>query len=207
MYNSKLNFLASMPNHITDEILQGKNLLPELKNVKNYILFFGRIEEYKGLDYLIQAYKNNEYLVENAKLVIAGCGKINNFECGIDQIIFINRYINNNEIRPLMENARVAVFPYTSSTQSSPPIIAACFGVPSIVTNIDGLREHVNDGKNGFVVPPRDIPGLQRSILAILQNDILYKSMIESQLLHYKNNHSIEKINRDYISIIEKVSI
>ncbi|MBK7454029.1 MAG: glycosyltransferase [Anaerolineales bacterium] len=65
-------------------------------------------------------------------------------------VVFDSRYLDMEEIAPLMELASVVVYPYHSITQSGALQAAYAFGKPVVATNVGGFPEAVEDGKNGF---------------------------------------------------------
>lgn len=67
----------SFPSLVTDEIVNGHDVPKELKGLsKPFILFFGRIEEYKGIYLLYKAFTDSLELTDNYTLVIAGSGQL-----------------------------------------------------------------------------------------------------------------------------------
>ena len=99
IYKGKNVYYHNFPSLITTSIVNGKKLVPELENIDNYILFFGRIELYKGIHILYDEYCKNNSL-SSIPLVIAGSGDIY-FKREINRennIIFINRYIEDREL-------------------------------------------------------------------------------------------------------------
>lgn len=128
----------------------------------NYILFFGFVRPYKGLDLLIRAFRwvNEEY--PDTRLIVAGefyedekpYRQMIEEEGLRDHIILFNRFIGNNEISWFFSSAELVVQPYKSATQSGVTQIAYHFEKPMIVTNVGGLSEIVPDGKCGYVVEP-----------------------------------------------------
>ncbi|HUX95223.1 MAG TPA: glycosyltransferase [Bacteroidales bacterium] len=128
----------------------------------SYILFFGFIRKYKGLDLLIEAFSNEQLRNRNLKLIVAG----EFYEDGsqyrelVDkfnlekEIIFFDRFINDNEVAAFFSIADLIVQPYRSATQSGVTQIAYHFGKPMLVTDVGGLREIVPDHKCGYVVNP-----------------------------------------------------
>lgn len=125
----------------------------EIGETYNYILYFGRIEKYKGIINAIKAYKKAG--ISHTKLVIAGNGKFTDEEIeelkDANDIVIIKRYILDAEMVWLMQNTLVLVAPYFEASQSGVLPIAYHYGKPVVVSNIDGLREMVSDGETGFV--------------------------------------------------------
>ncbi|MEI6049291.1 MAG: glycosyltransferase [Bacteroidota bacterium] len=127
-----------------------------------YLLFFGFIRAYKGLDLLIEAFADNRLRNKYLKLIIAGefyekskpyhdLVKMHNLE---NDIIFYDRFINDNEVKIFFSIADLVVQPYKSATQSGVTQIAFHFEKPMLVTDVGGLGEIVPDGICGYVVKP-----------------------------------------------------
>ncbi len=133
-----------------------------------YYLFFGRIDKYKGIINLLKAYE----LLEPAELpplIIAGSGTLQEEEEKLIEkngsILLINRFLDDAEMLYLIQNALTVVLPYTEASQSGVLPIACHFGVPVIVSDLQGLTEFVEDGESGLVFS--DIEGLGRALLEI----------------------------------------
>jgi len=137
------SYFHNFPTLVTESIITGKNLVRELAGVNNYILFFGQVEQYKGVDILYKTFIENQHRLSGKKLVIAGKGHIY-FERDLTKesnVIIINRYIDDEEIKALFEGAYCAVFPYISATQSGILSIPYYFKLPTIVSNIPFFQE------------------------------------------------------------------
>ena len=65
-------------------------------------------------------------------------------------------YIPDNEVEKFFAAADLVVLPYESATQSGIVQIAYGFEKPVIVTNVGGLPDVVNNGKTGYIVPPKN---------------------------------------------------
>jgi len=128
----------------------------------SYLLFFGFIREYKGLDILLKAFGDKRLREMKLKLLVAGEFYENDqpyrklvTEAGMDDdVIFFDRFIREDEVSLFFSVADLVVQPYRSATQSGVTQIAYHFGKPMIVTDVGGLSEIVPDGKCGYVVKP-----------------------------------------------------
>lgn len=137
-----------------------------------YILFFGYIRKYKGLDLLFEAMADERIARAGIRLIVAGeyYGDKDYYEqladrLGIrDRLDLFTDFIPNSEVRYYFSAADCVVQPYRTATQSGISQIAYHFEKPMIVTNVGGLPEIVADGKAGFVVPP-EAPAITDSIL------------------------------------------
>lgn len=152
-------------------------------NYGDYILFFGRIDKYKGVDHLIEAYLNSSLSQKDVKLVIAGKGNIEHNQNEFDNnIIFINRYIENNELAGLIRHCKFVVLPYLSATQSGCVMSAFAFNKPILATKVGDLPKVVIDDLTGFVVPPSDNQALTYGLEKMVNSDLNQLSLNISKL-------------------------
>ena len=89
------------------------------------------------------------------------------------------KYIALGELGELMDLATVVVYPYRSSTQSGALQVAYTFGRPVIATAVGGLPEAVEDGRNGYLVPPGSPSALAEKISVLLENPSIATRMGE----------------------------
>lgn len=127
----------------------------ELGEEKNYILFFGRLDKYKGIINLLKAFEMRKSDIDR-KVVIAGRGTLTDEEQTIveknkDKILLIKRYISDGEMIWLFRHAACTVLPYIEASQSGVLSMSYHFGKPVIVSNLEGLTEFVDVGKTGVV--------------------------------------------------------
>jgi len=149
-----------------------------LDSKSKYLLFFGFVRSYKGLDILIEAFSDTKNKIRNLKLVIAGefyedekpyKEMVEKHGMG-DEIIFFDRFINDDEVTLFFSIADLVVLPYKSATQSGVTQIAYHFEKPMLVTDVGGLSEIVADGKCGYVVKPDPVI-ISESIIDFFEND------------------------------------
>lgn len=125
----------------------------------NYLLFFGFIRAYKGLDLLIEALGDERIKSMNIRLLVAGefYGDREKYldliaKHGLeDRIVLRSDYIPNEEVRYYFAAADLIVQPYRSATQSGISQLAYHFEKPMVVTNVGGLPDIVAHGKTGYV--------------------------------------------------------
>jgi D-inositol-3-phosphate glycosyltransferase len=154
------NFGPQIPR---EEAILKLGLEPDFR----YILFFGFIRAYKGLDLLLEAFADTRLRKLKTKLLVAGefyedpapyidLVRHNKLE---NEIILFDRFINDNEVSQFFSVAEIVVQPYKNATQSGVTQIAYHFEKPMLVTNVGGLNEIVPHGRCGYVVnsDPRQI--------------------------------------------------
>ena len=140
-----------------------------------YILYIGRIHSHKGIEYFCKAMEPITNDTPDMHAVIAGNGNlyfdISEYEKR-PHYIFINRYISNEELVSLISNCIAVVCPYIDATQSGVIMSAFALNKPVIATNVGALPEMVEDGRHGFLVPPKDSKALEKAIRQMIQPNI-----------------------------------
>ena len=131
-----------------------------LPSSNRYVLFFGFIRNYKGLDLLLHAFADEYFVRNKIKLIVAGefysneekyLSMIHDLAL-TDQVILRTDFIPNPEVKNYFNAADIVVQPYKSATQSGVAQIAYHFHKPILVTNVGGLAEIVPNEKVGYVV-------------------------------------------------------
>ncbi|MBU1062814.1 MAG: glycosyltransferase family 4 protein [Patescibacteria group bacterium] len=169
---------------------------PEIKE-ENNILFFGRIEKYKGIEYLLKAFFLVNKENPESKLVIAGYGDLKSYSNLIKKnknIEILNYFIPDSQIAELFQKAKLVVLPYTEATQSGVISIAYTFKKPVIATLTGGLPELVDHGKTGYLVEPKNSQALAEAIIKILKDDETRKKMGENGFEKMEKELSWDKI-------------
>jgi D-inositol-3-phosphate glycosyltransferase len=128
----------------------------------SYLLFFGFIRAYKGLDLLIEAIADPRLKNKKLELIIAGefyeddkpyRELIKRYSLD-SKIRLFDRFIRDEEVSLFFSVADLVVQPYKTATQSGVTQIAYHFEKPMLVTEVGGLSEIVTAGKCGYVVKP-----------------------------------------------------
>ena len=134
-----------------------KNL--NLSSSASYILFFGLIRKYKGLDLLIDAFKILSKENPKLELIIAGefyeskkkyYNLIKNYHLENNVKIF-PYFLNKDDLRDFFCASKLVILPYKSATQSGIAPLAYKYLKPLVVTDIHGLSEPVFKDKTGVV--------------------------------------------------------
>jgi glycosyltransferase involved in cell wall biosynthesis len=174
----------------------------------NTILFFGRIWEYKGLQHLIEAEPLITSQVPDARIVIAGHGepfeKYERLMVNRNHFIVHYRYIPDEMVARLFQEASIVALPYTEASQSGVLAIAFAFGKPVVATAVGGIPEVVEHEETGYLVPPRDSHSLAEAIVALLQDHDLRKKMGRKALEKAESELSWSSIARKTLQVYQK---
>lgn len=175
---------------------------------KNTVLFFGRIYEYKGLDYLIRAEPLIREKIPDIRIVIAGKGE--NFSRyrklikNKESFIIYNRYIPNEELPKHYQEASIVVLPYIEASQSGVVPVAYAFKKAVVITNVGSIPEMVDNGKTGIIVPPRNVKKLAEAIIYLLKKDKVRKAMGDNGYRKMKKELSWDEVAKKTIMVYEK---
>lgn len=180
-------------------------ITPKPTEIKDkYILFFGLMAHYKGLDILLDAMKQVHKNAPDLKLVIAGGGnldfdisKYNNSE----YIEWRHRYIPIDELAGLLQNAEFSVCPYRDATQSGVVQTSLSMRCPVLGTNVGALSTAIKDGITGRIIHPCDVDALTDAILDWYNNPSYLEEIRENIELVWKPSMSWDKIADSYIEI------
>lgn len=155
-----------------------------LDPANRYVLFFGLIRDYKGLDLLLDAWAQLRRAgrTEGRRLIVAGefytarepyLNRI--ADNGLqDEVLLHDRFIPDDDVKYYFSAADFVVQPYKTATQSGVTQIAYQFCVPMVVTAVGGLPEIVPDGRVGYVCPPT-AEGVAGAIERMYEGDTLQR--------------------------------
>lgn len=180
-----------------------------LKDDEKAILFFGRIRPYKGIEYLLDAFRlllADEQA--NYRLIIAGEPKKGSedylheieqtvkrdFEPG--QVTLKIQFIPDEEMELYLKGGDVLVLPYKEIFQSGVLFLAYSFGLPVVATDVGSFREEIIEGSTGFLCQPGDTALLAKALEMYFASD-LYKNLKarRQDIKDYANaNHSWQAV-------------
>ena len=113
----------------------------------NIYLHLGLIRPYKGIENLLQVWRDNAHIFQDSTLVIAGQAspdyrqKLNELISRSNNIIFIPQFIKNERIHLYFSAATAVVFPYVALLNSGSLILAMSYGKPIIAPRVGSIPE------------------------------------------------------------------
>lgn len=181
-----------------------KTFPEKAKKIK--ILYFGRIEYYKGLDILLDAFQLLQQDKVNVSLEVWGSGNIDVYRDQIKEIENINiqnRWLREEEITEVFELCHICVLPYRDASQSGIAGIASRAAMPIVACPAKGLTEQLTDC--GAVIADDFTPeALRDALLTIIDNPELYSDLSEKSLA-YSEKLSWKNIAASFASIAKKL--
>lgn len=152
------------------------------------VLFFGRIYEYKGLEYLVRSEPFVSDQIPFVRFVIAGRGaETSPYQALIENsgsFDIRNRFIPDEETARLFSEADLVVLPYVEASNSAVLAITTTLGKPVVVTDVGELGEIVTTSEMGIVVPSRDAKALARAIVLLAENTALREKLGRNALVY-----------------------
>jgi glycosyltransferase involved in cell wall biosynthesis len=189
-----------------EEACLALHLQPE----KQYMLFFGLVRAYKGLDLLLDAFGFVKDQLPNLQLIIAGefyededkyRTQIANNQL-TERVIIKNEFIADADLRKYFGAADLIVQPYKSATQSGVTQVAFHFEKPMLVTNVGGLGEIVHDHQMGYAVDPN-----AQAIAEALTDYYTQNRQADytAYLIQQKENYSWAKLAESFVTIYNNI--
>jgi phosphatidylinositol alpha-mannosyltransferase len=174
--------------------------IQEFRDGKLNLVFVGRLERRKGLDYLLRAYHQVKQEVPDSRVIVVGPGTRlrKKYERWIKQhkvkdVVFIG-YATYIDLPRYYQTADIFCCPATGRESFGIVLVEAmAMGKPVVATNIDGYASVVTHGEEGLLVPPKDSEKLAEALLTLLKDKALRQKMGEKGRLTAQN-YSWEQI-------------
>ena len=155
----------------------------EVPSPRPTVLFFGRMEPYKGVGVLADAIPLVRARIPDVRFLLAGRGgALDQLRPRLDAeagVEIQDHYIETDDVGLLFRQATVVAAPYLEASQSGVVCVALAFGVPVVATNVGALSEMVEDGINGLLVEP-DQPSVFAEALCRVLEDPELASLLSS---------------------------
>ena len=178
-------------------------------------LFFGTLTKYKGVEVLVDAFKEVVRSLPNAKLIVAGFPnpdvdveelKRKIHDNGLTDAVRLRlEYIPLPAVKAFFDIAWLVVLPYRMIFQSGALQIAYSSGKPVIASAVGGLIEAVEDGSTGFLVPVGDPNALGSAMIRLLSDRRSAQKMgqraLELSQTVYDWKHIAHTVKSSYLEV------
>jgi glycosyltransferase involved in cell wall biosynthesis len=156
------------------QIATRKNLAKQRTTEQINILFYGRVQKYKGIDIFVDAAKQVAKSIPHLRFTIAGRAEadVRHSITDLDPALFDvrDRFIDDDETAQVFLNADLTVLPYLEASSSGVLAIALTFGIPAVVTDCGELGTTVREYGAGVVVPAAESAIVADAILSLVQD-------------------------------------
>lgn len=181
--------------------LSGYELNLQKRDFHKTLLFFGRIEPYKGLANLKTLFEKFPTIRSNWKIIIAGNGKINIDFTNLSNVQIINRFISDEELIKLHKKSSICILPYDSATQSAVVLHSLSLGTPVLAYDVGSLGEYIFDW-SGYIVKHNDFNTIE-SILNDFNKEH-FDNFFTKIKQNYNQYYSKKAIEKKYFLVYEK---
>lgn len=187
----------------TKENFESQNEIKKRYNIREedvVFVFSGRLQESKGVHFLVESFLELSKTYENIKLLIIGSSvfsnsKLNDFTFSLQKlieskkandIVFFTGFIDNNEIQNYYKSSDIAVLPSIEAEAFGlTSIEAQASGLPVIISDSGGMPETINS-KSGFIIK-RD-KDVKDQLIYFMKQFLDDKGMINKMSIEAVNN-------------------
>ncbi len=187
--------------------------IEEFCDGKQNILFLGRLEFRKGVNYLLKAFLEIKQEIPNSRLIIVGPGTRlrKRYEKWVrrhrleDDVVFVG-YAAYSDVPRYYKTADVFCAPATSGESFGIVLLEAmAVGKPIVATNIEGYAGVVSDGEDGVLVPPQDGKALAEALISVMSDEALREQMgargrLEAE--EYSWEHIAQRVLDYYVRVL-----
>ena len=180
----------------------------------NLLLFVGRLIDWKGANYLVEAMKDVVIACPKTKLLIVGDGpekpeleKMTS-KLRLTNIVYFIGEIKSTDVVKYYSAADVFIIAsivvdgHTEGLGVVTIEAMAC-GTPVIGSNVGGIPDVIKDGYNGFLVPERSPKEISQRIIQILSDKELERKFIRNGLITVKNKFSWGMVSDKFINVFQ----
>ena len=180
-----------------------------IRSDERVLLFLGRIVPYKGLEYLVSAFRQLRAEDPRYRLIIAGrSDNANDYWKLVLQemqediqnggILLREGFVPDGDIEIYCKAADALVLPYRHIYQSGVLFMAHSFGLPVLASEVGSFRDEIVEGQTGFIFKPQDAQDLTRAVREYFASD-LYASLGERRVqiqTYAADRHSWDTVGR-----------
>ena len=177
------------------------------------IVYLGRLNPHKKVDWLLKALKIVKREVQDVKLNIVGDGPYRFYyenlsrKIGVEKNVLFHKGLDDLDVIKLLKGSRVYVLPSIREGQSITTLEAMAAGTPQIVIDIDGngAVDLIKTSRSGLIIKP-SIKSLADSVMALLNDDILYKRLRDNGFKYIENyswDNTADSYHKLYTWLVE----
>jgi len=205
--NKKIEII---PNGVDVKIF---NSVKTIKDKDFKIIFVGRLHPQKGLIYLLKAMVLVIREIKNVYLILVGDGKLKKYLKNeskklklADKIIFKGELKGKKLIKEY-KTSHLFVLPSIYEGQPLTLLEAWAAKIPVVVTDVGANKNFVENGKNGYLVSPKNPKALAEKIIFVLKNqnwDFLGENGYKMVKKNYSWDSAVEKTYQVYLKVLNK---
>lgn len=181
--------------------------LKNIKKIPNSLIFVGRLDKRKGIDFLIETLPLVKRKILGIKLFVIGSGKlkpklekyINNHH--LEKNVQFLGFVPDKELLKWYNQTEIAVIPSAFEGFGITVIEAMACGMPVLATKVGGIKNIIKNGQNGILVEYGNKKQMAKQIIRLLNNQLLRKKLMKAGLKTVKENYNWQIISQKTRSI------
>lgn len=176
------------------------------KNSKE-ILFFGRMNPYKGINYIpIIANALDGYKVNVVGNFIEETKKYLDVLSEIENVRIINSYVDYQTMSKYIYNSEIVILPYNSATQSGIILESYKHSRPVIAFDVGAIKEQVIDNNTGFLIEKGNIQSFNKELKKYLKLKKKDKDQIcRNSWIYWNKKYNVENISKKLVEILRSI--
>jgi len=181
------------------------------KQIPNSLFFLGRLEERKGIDFLLRTIPLIKKRLNDIQLFVGGSGALYPFlsrytrDNHLEENVHFLGTIDDALLNEWYNKVSLIVVPSVFEGFGLTAVEAMACGTPVIASNADGLRDVIEDGINGFLVPYNDVSALSTRILDLLENGSGLSKLSKNGKKKVATVFNWDIISKDVLAVYENV--
>ena len=181
----------------------------KVKRDPRTITFVGRLDSYKGVNFLLEGFKELLSKVDNLRLIIIGNGPDESIlkdkakDLGI--LGFVAFKGRREDILTELYTTDIFVLPSLSEGMSNVLLEAMACGLPVVATSVGGNSDLIKDRHNGLLIPPRDSMKLCEALLELLEDGDLAQRLGKEARNTVERYYSMECVVDNYITLYNRL--
>lgn len=171
------------------------------------ILYVGRMEPLKGVDLLLKAFHRVTEMMQDVSIMLVGSGseegRLKEYcrQSNISDRVIFTGYKQPGEVPKYYAAADILAFPTLGDTFGMAVSEALAGGLPVICSPFAGAADLIQEGKNGYILDPRDTERLAAILSSVLMDDDLLESLKRGALESIEN-FTIERNAEQFLEAI-----
>jgi len=174
------------------------------------ITFVGRLDRYKGVDFLLEAFKRVLSRNSNPRLIIVGTGPDETLLKKSAVKLNVHKRIQfrgrQEDVLSVLSDTDIFVLPTLSEGMSNVLLEAMACGLPIVATSVGGNCDLISDMHNGILVPPGDPHALSEALIEILHNTTLAQQLGDEARKTVEDHYSLESIADSYLQLYKRLA-
>jgi phosphatidylinositol alpha-mannosyltransferase len=186
--------------------------VPEFKDGKINILFLGRLEKRKGLEYLLKAYALFKPDFKECRLIIVTPStKLRKkyekqvADAALEDVVFVGG-VGEKEKARYYSTADIFCAPSTGHESQGVVLLEAmASGKPVVASNISGYASVITNGVDGLLIPPKQEVPLAQALAGLMRNEPLRRQIGEAGRVNaqaYSWEHVARKVMELYTRVL-----